>query len=285
MFQETHNPFEFSLAAYVEKYQLGLCDIAEGLPEVKVGSIALRRDMYANFLANVLTNHAEISPKSHHKKKLEMFISHSLLNIRPKDVYMDAAGGGFSYAGKVATSRTYMQDISIRKSVRDRLGPTVECIESSVGKVPLAAGSVDKISCHHAFEHFQLDADIEFIKEAQRILRPGGRLVIVPIFISKREVEFSNLKEFKNWSTKPENRLVDMNATLPGKKSGNFARIYSLASFRERILSKIDFQRFDVEIVEPLLGGTNLPEPRNYITHKISNFNFPYRALCVTSKG
>jgi len=39
---------------------------------------------------------------------------------------------------------------------------------------------------HNAFEHFEGDADTRFVHEAARVLKPGGRLCIVPLFMHGR---------------------------------------------------------------------------------------------------
>jgi len=39
------------------------------------------------------------------------------------------------------------------------------------------------MSLHNSLEHFEGRSDIKFFKEAQRLLRPGGKLLVVPLFI------------------------------------------------------------------------------------------------------
>lgn len=114
------------------------------------------------------------------------------------------------------------------------------------------------------------------------MLSVGGRAVIVPLFISSEYVEMTNLECFDNWDKGADSqRVFDPTSTLPGKKSGNYARVYSPASFRQRVLEHIDLTRFSVRIVESTLGNAPIPNPRTYSKHKVSNFNFPYRALVI----
>jgi ubiquinone/menaquinone biosynthesis C-methylase UbiE len=281
---DTVNPYEGSLASYVARYQLSKEELADALPDVRVSTVTLTRRAYEQFLSDILPSHASISANVDHKKKLELFISYSLLNIHPSSTFLDAAGGGFSYAGHLSCAKSYLQDLEIRDSVRRRIGDGVTYVEASMSNIPLDDSSVDAISCHHAFEHFQGTADTDFIKEAQRILRPGGALVIVPIFLSRAHVELTNVSEFTNWSAPEKVRLYDPGATLPGTKSGSFARVYDLEAFKDRVLAHIDSRQMTMEIIEPTMGGISLPDPRNYVAHKISNFNFPYRAFRMTKK-
>jgi SAM-dependent methyltransferase len=251
-------------------------------PRLRVSKQNLSRRDYDAFLRTALPNHETISKIRDHKKKLELFISYHLLGDLLKKVYMDAAGGGFSYAGGIPAKLSILQDMEIRDAVKKRVGNKVQFIESSLSKIPLADASVDAISTHHAFEHFQGTADIDFIKEAQRILTVNGRLVIVPIFICKEHVEITNISDFNNWTVPEDRRIFDERASLPGKKSGNFARIYDKGTFNDRVLASIDFDKFDVELIEMSLEGRMIPDPEVYKNSTISTINYPYRALVLT---
>lgn len=281
---DTANPFEGPLKDYQRNWALSLRELVVALPEIKVSTRELTGADYETFLKTVLTNHESIHAERRHKKKLEMFISWSLLPLGPNTVFMDAAGGGFSYAGRIGAKRAFLQDLSIRPAVKKRVGPKVEYLECNAGAIPLPDESIDAMSCHHSFEHFQGNADKDFIKEIQRLLAPGGAAVIIPLFISKARLEMTNLQTFSNWSIDREHRLFDPTATLPGFKSGNFARIYDPAWLRERVLSMIDHDAFDVELFQITLDGRPVPDPDlpHYQSHKVSNFNFPYRALRIT---
>jgi hypothetical protein len=50
--------------------------------------------------------------------------------------------------------------------------------------IPLPDGSVSKIALHCSFEHFEGNSDSGFIREAARLLCPGGKLVILPLYLS-----------------------------------------------------------------------------------------------------
>jgi SAM-dependent methyltransferase len=52
--------------------------------------------------------------------------------------------------------------------------------------MPIPAGFCDKIVLHNAYEHFEGTADTDFVAEAWRVLRPGGLLCILPLFVSDR---------------------------------------------------------------------------------------------------
>lgn len=276
------NPYEQELWRYHDQYRLSREQLAAQLPEIAVRYEDLRRSDYVEFLERYVPDHGSIAKATDHKKKLEMYISFHHLRFGPSARFLDAAGGGFSYAGTVEAAERYLQDLEIRNSVKQRVGSATTYIEDSLSNIPLPDGSLDAISCHHAFEHFQGTADMDFIDEVQRVLAVGGRAAIVPLFLSIDHVEMTNLPTFDNWSGDDDAiRIIDTTATLPGKKSGNYARVYHPRAFRRRVLDRIDLRRFAVEIVEHTLEGAPVPDPKVYDRAKVSNFNFPYRALVI----
>lgn len=281
----TVNPYEQELAGFGADYALSFDEVRAALPTVTVERRDFERSAYLTFLDETLPRHGDIAKRVEHKKKLEMFITHSLVHTGPDVVFLDAAGAGFSYIDTVVARRRFLQDIVIRSRIRERFGDVVEYIESSLDVIPLPDGSIDSISCHHAFEHFQGEVDIRFIREVQRVLAPAGRACIVPVFLSTDYVEMTCRKRFKNWSGGDRAvRVVDPTATLPGRGSGGFARIYDVEAFTARVLDNIDLARFDVALIECTLDGGPIPNPAAYARHKVSNFNFPYRALTITRR-
>src|SRR5262249_17343170 len=63
----------------------------------------------------------------------------------------------------------YTQDLVYPPGVHGRR------IGGSAAALPLPEGFADAIVLHNAFEHFEGDADILFVREAARVLKPGGR--------------------------------------------------------------------------------------------------------------
>jgi SAM-dependent methyltransferase len=217
------------------------------------------------------------------KKLLELFVSASLLRITPRDVYLDAAGGYFTYAGRIPAAQTLLSDIDIAPPLLADLPRGVDVLDAPADRIPLPDSSVDKISCHHSFEHFQQDADIGFIHEIQRLLAPAGRCVIVPLFVSDRHTLLSGAVTF-SFGDEAGRRVRDPTATLPGgERSGNFARVYSPETLISRVLNSIDHSRFSAEIVELSHRGRPYPN-REEVNPLGAAINAPYRALVVTSR-
>lgn len=52
-------------------------------------------------------------------------------------------------------------------------------IESSIESIPMANGSFDVVLCNNIIEHLTVDQAYNMLKEAQRLLRPHGEIIII----------------------------------------------------------------------------------------------------------
>jgi SAM-dependent methyltransferase len=118
--------------------------------------------------------------RTFHEKGLEHFLAAGLLGLGPGQVCIDIASQNSPapdiYA-RLHGVEVYTQDLSYPPGLDGRR------IGGSASKLPLADGFADAMVLHNAFEHFEGDADMGFIREAARVLRPGGRLCILPLFL------------------------------------------------------------------------------------------------------
>ena len=115
------------------------------------------------------------------QKLLEYFVSLDLLAIKPDDVVIDIASE-WSVFPKVVRERigaqVYRQDMIYPPGVHgDQIG-------GSAAHMAIPDNFATKLVLHNAFEHFEQNADTEFIVEAFRILKPGGSLCILPLFMA-----------------------------------------------------------------------------------------------------
>lgn len=90
----------------------------------------------------------------------------------------------------VASCRSYFPDIMRRRGFRviaqdlsyppglhgDTLGGDAAAME-------LPEAAVDGITLHCSFEHFEGDADTRFVTNVSRLLKPGARAVILPLYL------------------------------------------------------------------------------------------------------
>ncbi len=114
------------------------------------------------------------------EKTFEHYLAMRLLRLGPDDVCIDVASQGSpapTIYRELAGCTVYRQDLTYRRGVQgDRIG-------GDAGAMPVPDGFATKLTLHNAFEHFEGDADSRFIEEAGRVLRPGGALCIVPLFL------------------------------------------------------------------------------------------------------
>ena len=173
-----------------------------------------------------------------HTKIVEYLSTIRALNVKDGDTILDAAGGAnceYLYFLKELTGKNINligQDAFEHNSDEACL----RYIAGSVDEFSLEDNSISGISCHHSFEHFRHDIDISFIKESLRVLQPGGRLVIAPLFIANRYTEIWNNQKTESFDSNAL-QLYDETATFCGwGPYEGFARVYDNNALVDRII-------------------------------------------------
>ena len=213
-----------------------------------------------------------------HKKLVEFFVSYRLTEQAGTGTILDAAGQNPDYLQIIRElllpSRCILNDIVIP----DTSTTGIEYLKSSADSIAVPDLSVDRIACHHSFEHFRGNADMGFCAEIQRILAVGGVAVIVPIFISIRYWEVRNIPTSEKYDEKAT-LLLDDYSTLPGWGDGEaFARVYDFAAFYQRVLSRFDRRYFRLTLFAVSMDGLALPR---IDVNKGTHVNYPMRALRI----
>ena len=146
------------------------------------------------------------------RKRLEHFVSFEFTTPQREGLYLDVAASS-SPVYKIIPSRfgarkSYRQDLNFKRGVRWRT------IGSDASQIPLPDGCADAIYAHNSWEHFEGDSDVLFLREAARLLKPGGRLVIIPLNVG---VEGFQLTSPAVWSMKYRNapEPPEFDKTLP----------------------------------------------------------------------
>jgi SAM-dependent methyltransferase len=116
------------------------------------------------------------------EKSLEHFLAAQWLQLVPDDIYIDIA----SWISPVADiyhrlygCTSFRQDLAFPDGIHG------DVIGGDAAKMPVPDGFATKMALHCSFEHFEGDADIRFIQEAERVLKCGGILVIVPLYVAE----------------------------------------------------------------------------------------------------
>ncbi|MDY7232814.1 class I SAM-dependent methyltransferase [Hyalangium rubrum] len=120
----------------------------------------------------------------------------------------------------------YRQDLIFEPGVHgDRIG-------GSAAALPLEDRSVDAMTLHCSFEHFEGEADTGFIREVGRVLRPGGRVCIVPLYLG--QYAFTMCDPAWGYDIRPD---AGSRVHLFPRWGERHGRFYSADTLRERVFS------------------------------------------------
>jgi SAM-dependent methyltransferase len=198
-----------------------------------------------------------------HSKPLEYLTSLTLLDLPDGGTLLDAAGGGAAeFSRAVNELRRGKINLLCQDAVDHLLAastPNLTYIGGSIDTIPIADSSVDGVTCHHSIEHFQSDLDVRFLQESIRVLRPGGKLIVVPLFITDMYAEI--------WNRHPSGQfdpaattVVDHTAAFAGwGPYEGFARTYSLEAFERRVLCSIP-DSCSVSVFDVYVDGVEVPD-------------------------
>jgi SAM-dependent methyltransferase len=175
--------------------------------------------------------------RSHHfiEKSLEHFVAAQLLELESDDVYVDVASARSpapEIYHKLYGCTTYRQDMIYPDGIRGNV------IGGNAAEMPLKDHFFTKMALHCSFEHFEDDSDIRFIKEAARLLRTGGRLCILPLYLRDTYTIHTDPAVFTKQEMPPfEKDAVIYCARGYGNRHG---RIYDIPHLIARIVNNMD---------------------------------------------
>ena len=155
------------------------------------------------------------------------------LNIKKHDVYIDiaAANSPFSKILRKHGVDAYEQDLKYLAGINNYK------IGGDASSLPVSDNFADVLSLQCAFECFQGNSDIGFIKEAGRVLKKRGMLGIVPLYIDKEYFVKTGPKcDKRKIKVEKEAKWIwrdDLYMDEP------FSRHYSPASFKNRVYDNL----------------------------------------------
>jgi len=166
---------------------------------------------------------------SRFEKYLEHQVSVDLLDPIAGGTLVDVACGG-SYFGAIMQRRgfrTIDQDLAFPTGLHgDRLGGNAAAME-------LPDESVDGMTLHCSFEHFEGDSDTRFVAECARVLRPGGATVILPLYLNERQMVVTDPYYFARGLTPMDDGAEPV--MLVGY-SNRHGRHYDASSLKSRVV-------------------------------------------------
>ncbi len=203
------------LGARVENMRIDLADFETWLS---------RNDALARFY--------ESMGASRIQKCLEHYVADQLLRMPPGAIYLDIGAKNSPWAATLRKRgiRAYRLDMDYPAGVR---GYDIGADACATG---LPSDYADAISAQCAYNCFAGDADIRFLSESARILKPGRRCVIAPLCLD--ETHFCTRSPYCDLS----GVAPDPGARWVWRTDGfhlPFVRTYSPEAFKARVLDHL----------------------------------------------
>jgi hypothetical protein len=181
------------------------------------------------------------------EKWLEHYVSIELMKPRQGQVFIDIASCYSPFPDILRERwecRTYRQDWLYPAGIEgDRIG-------SDAAALPVPDGFADGLTLHCSFEHFEGDRDFMFLREAERVLRPGGQLCILPIYTNRTYSIQTDLAAWHLRRPSFEHDALICTAEGWGEVHGRF---YDPEHFAERILGNLGQMTLRMHKVENYL--------------------------------
>jgi SAM-dependent methyltransferase len=164
------------------------------------------------------------------QKQVQHYLSTVITPVEGKPIWMDVASSTSPFAEiltRLYGIKVYRQDLSYPPGVEGlRVG-------SDASAIPLPDGAVGRVSLHCSFEHFEGNADSEFMRELGRILRPGGSAAIIPLYVSNT---YRILTNPYYWLKRGVPREAGCQVTVSRDYWENHGRFYDWEALERRVL-------------------------------------------------
>jgi SAM-dependent methyltransferase len=181
------------------------------------------------------------------EKSLEHFLSFQFSDINKQSLVLDVANAWSPFPQIINDffgCKVISNDLAFPPGevVLENWHTQIGC---SACNLPLNDASVDLITLHCALEMFEGNDDINLVKEASRILKTGGKMVVIPLYMN--EVHHI-LRDPKNSRKVLPN--IDEGSALIYRRNFwgvTFSRFYSADAFCTRILANVkDHMKFNL---------------------------------------
>ena len=197
---------------------------------------------------------------------LDLFFVFEYLNLKIEDIYIDIASADspFSKILRENNYKAYEQDLIYKDGMNDfRIG-------GDASKLPVKDGFANVLSLQCAFECFQGDSDIGFIRETSRVLKINGKLGIVPLYLDE--------EYFVKTGPKCDKRKIKVEKEAnwiwrdDSYQNSPFSRHYSPLSFKKRVYDQL------ISMKGEIIYFTNLEELRKEFNNQRIYCQFMFRA-------
>jgi len=177
-------------------------------------------------------------------KSLQHYLAAKLLNLSQEDVYGDiacAASPAADIYQKIYGCKVYRQDLGAPEGIHGNL------IGGDAGNMPVEDEFFTKMGLHCSFEHFERDSDMNFIKESSRVLKKGGKLCIIPLYLFNRYAMLSNPAFIVK-----SNTSIEEDAILYCQKrlGQGYARFYDVLHLTTRVRNNLNGLKLTIYVIQ-----------------------------------
>ena len=187
------------------------------------------------------------------KKTLEHYITYKYFGLNQDSLVIDIASASSIFPEILEKHHinVYRQDLIYNSNLEKGI------IGGNATDIPLEDEFATHLFLHCSFEHFEGNDDVDFIREAHRLLKPGGKLVVVPLYFLPEHTVFTDPRFSR------DHIHFDKNASIVylRKYNNRYGRHYSSAVFKKRILEVSDGFEFEIWHVDNVLDI----DPKNIV--------------------
>ncbi len=222
---------------------------------VEVNELKISREEYLKYLSKA--SYAENyygggkNPEMNFTEKtLEHFVSTLFIDFYPEMTFIDYAAATSPFSSIIKNifgiSHSFCQDIIFEKGIHG----------NKIGGYPsdfqLPDNSVDAVTLHCSLEHFEGESDIDFFRSMEKMLKPGGRIIVLPFYLAyeytihldpaynllkfhspetdhQARIRYCNWKQFFSRHYSPQILYDRILSNCPGLK----LTVYRVLNFRE----------------------------------------------------
>lgn len=171
-----------------------------------------------------------------HQKQAQHYISIKLLNDLEEKIVLDVASS-FSVFPEIA-ERYYKAEV-YRQDMEYPTGVSGHKIGSFASEIPLQDDMVDYMTLHCSLEHFEGQEDVRFFSEANRLLKKGGKVCVIPLYMADEFCIVTSpeswLDKYKSYTNCPD---FDERASIiiNNKKQQRQSKFYSVGILKQALL-------------------------------------------------
>lgn len=169
------------------------------------------------------------------EKVLEHYVSTILLDFSSEDIFIDIAASNSHYSSYIQRKgyEAYKQDLIYPKGIRVNEQSPVPHVGGNAAELPFRDNYFTKMTLHCSIEHFEGYDDVRFMKEAARVIKPHGRICMLPLYFGETYHIVTDPKIFEK-----EKDSIIFEESVPTYFKAGFGnrhcRVYSVNEFKKK---------------------------------------------------